>query len=135
VDNKLGVPMYRAIYDYIGVNQFAAFPSLHSAFPWIIALFAIKAWKKKALPILIFPIMVWFSAVYLGEHYVIDIIGGVVYATLAFIVACNKDRIKDVSIFNVEVITPILDRLGEGTLPAYPRSQPIYAMAIQRIVY
>jgi membrane-associated phospholipid phosphatase len=131
VDNKLGVPMYKAIYDYIGVNQFAAFPSLHSAFPLIIALFAIKSWKKKALPILIFPCMVWFSAVYLGEHYVIDIIGGVLYATLAFILACNKDRIRGVSIFNVDVITPVLGRLGETRLPIYRKSEPIYRKSEQ----
>jgi len=135
VDNKMGVPMYRAIYDYIGVNPFAAFPSLHSAFPWIIALFAIKAWKKKALPILIFPFMVWFSAVYLGEHYVIDVVGGVLYATLALIVACNRDRIKGVSIFNVNVVAPILDRIGKGRIPIYQRSEQIYAATIRRILY
>ncbi|MEM3873699.1 MAG: phosphatase PAP2 family protein [Candidatus Bathyarchaeia archaeon] len=134
VDNKLGVPMYRAIYDYIGVNPFAAFPSLHSAFPWIIALFAIKAWRKKALPILIFPFMVWFSAVYLGEHYVIDIVGGVAYATLAFIIACNKDRLKEVSILNIDVITPVLNRLGEGKLPVHQRREPIYVTSVWRIL-
>jgi len=36
---------------------------------------------------LIFPFGVWFSAVYLGEHYIVDVIGGIVYATVAFVVA------------------------------------------------
>ncbi|MEM3617808.1 MAG: phosphatase PAP2 family protein [Candidatus Bathyarchaeia archaeon] len=126
VDNKLGVPMYRAIYDYIGVNAFAAFPSLHSALPWMIALFAIKSWRKRALPILIFPLMIWFSAVYLGEHYVIDVIGGVLYATMAFIVACKKERIVGASIFNADVVAPILKRLGEAKLPLCQRNPQIY---------
>jgi membrane-associated phospholipid phosphatase len=39
------------------------------------------------LPILVFPFGVWFSAVYLGEHYVVDILGGIVYATIAFFFA------------------------------------------------
>jgi membrane-associated phospholipid phosphatase len=76
--------VYRTIYDFIEPNQFAAFPSLHSAFPWLITLYALKGWKAKALPILIFPFGVWFSAVYLGEHYLVDVLGGVAYATLAF---------------------------------------------------
>lgn len=93
IDHSLGVPMFQTIYDYIGVNPFAAFPSLHSAFPWLIAVSALKVWKKRALPVLVLPIMVWFSAIYLGEHYVIDIIGGVAYATFSFILAYNKEKI------------------------------------------
>ncbi len=87
VDKSLGVPVYRTIYDFIEPNQFAAFPSLHSALPWLIALFALKIGRGKALPILVFPFGVWFSAVYLGEHYIVDVIGGIVYATVAFILA------------------------------------------------
>jgi len=30
---------------------------------------------------------VWFSAVYREEHYIVDIIGGITYATIAFILA------------------------------------------------
>ena len=87
VDKSLGVPVYRTIYDFIEPNQFAAFTSLHSAFPWLISLFALKIGKVKALPILIFPFGVWFSAVYLGEHYVVDVLGGIAYATIAFLAA------------------------------------------------
>jgi membrane-associated phospholipid phosphatase len=87
VDKNLGVPVYHTIYDLIEPNQFAAFPSLHSAFPWLIALCALKIGKAKALPILVFPFGVWFSAVYLGEHYVVDILGGIIYATIAFFFA------------------------------------------------
>lgn len=85
--------MFKTIYDYIGVNPFAAFPSLHSAFPCLIAIFALKIWKKKALPVLVLPTMIWFSAVYLGEHYVIDVIGGIAYASFASILACNKEKV------------------------------------------
>jgi membrane-associated phospholipid phosphatase len=87
VDKSLGVPVYRTIYDFIEPNQFAAFPSLHSALPWLITLFALKVGKARALPILIFPFGVWFSAVYLGEHYIVDVLGGIAYATMAFILA------------------------------------------------
>jgi membrane-associated phospholipid phosphatase len=85
VDHNLGLPVYRTLFDFLSPNQFAAFPSMHSALPWLISLFAIKIWRKKALPVLIFPIGVWFSAVYLGEHYFVDVLGGIAYATLAFV--------------------------------------------------
>jgi membrane-associated phospholipid phosphatase len=85
VDNNMGIPFFRTIYDYISSDSYAAFPSLHAMLPWLISLFALKIKKIKALPILILPAGVWFSAVYLGEHYVIDIIGGVIYGTCAFL--------------------------------------------------
>jgi membrane-associated phospholipid phosphatase len=85
VDHDVGVPMYRTIFDFIQSNPFAAFPSLHSTYPWLIALFALKIKGRKALPILVLPFGIWFSAVYLGEHYVIDVIGGIAYATFAFV--------------------------------------------------
>ena len=53
----------------------------------MISLCALKIEKTRALPILLFPVGVWFSAVYLGEHYVVDRIGGIIYATCAFFLA------------------------------------------------
>jgi len=85
VDKSLGVPAYKTLYDFMGPNLYAAFPSLHSALPWLVFLFALKIWKRKALPILVLPIGTWFSAVYLGEHYFTDVLGGIAYATIAFV--------------------------------------------------
>jgi membrane-associated phospholipid phosphatase len=85
VDHDVGVPVYRTLFDFVQSNPFAAFPSLHSTYPWLIALFALKIKRAKVLPILVLPFGIWFSAVYLGEHYVIDIIGGIAYASFAFI--------------------------------------------------
>ncbi|MGD0027416.1 MAG: phosphatase PAP2 family protein [Candidatus Bathyarchaeia archaeon] len=84
VDAEIGMPLYRTIFNLIGSNPFAAFPSLHAAYPWLVSLYAFKIKRIKALPILVLPVGVWFSAVYLGEHYVIDVIGGVAYSTCAF---------------------------------------------------
>jgi len=87
VDKSIGIPFYRTLFDFVSANPNAAFPSLHSMYPWMISLYAFKIKKAKALPILVFPVGVWFSAVYLGEHYVIDVIGGIVYGTCAFLIA------------------------------------------------
>lgn len=87
IDGVIGVPLYATIYAFIEPNPFAAIPSLHAAYPWIVSLYAIKIKRIKALPILIFPLGVWFSAVYLGEHYIIDLLAGVAYATVAYFLA------------------------------------------------
>jgi membrane-associated phospholipid phosphatase len=87
VDVQLGLPVYKTLFDFLSPNLFAAFPSMHSALPFLISLFAIKIWKKKALPVLIFPIGVWFSAIYLGEHYFVDVLGGALYALVAYFAA------------------------------------------------
>jgi membrane-associated phospholipid phosphatase len=85
LDHNLGVPFYRSIFDFVESNPFAAFPSLHAMYPTLISLYALKIKKAKALSVLVFPIGVWFSTVYLGEHYVIDVIGGIAYAICAFL--------------------------------------------------
>jgi hypothetical protein len=85
VDGGIGLPVYKWIFSYLNPDLYAAFPSMHSALPWLVFLFAFKAWKKKALPVLVLPVGTWFSAVYLGEHFFIDVLGGIAYATVAFI--------------------------------------------------
>jgi membrane-associated phospholipid phosphatase len=85
LDQNLGVPFYRTFFDLFRSDPNAAFPSLHSMYPWLVALYAFKLVRVKALPVLALPFGVWFSAVYLGEHYVVDVIGGVVYGTCAFL--------------------------------------------------
>lgn len=85
VDVNLGIPVYRTLFDFLSPNLFAAFPSMHSAMPWLVFLFAFKIWRRKALPVLLLPVGTWFSAVYLGEHYLVDVLGGIAYATVAFI--------------------------------------------------
>ena len=85
VDVNLGLPVYKTLFDFLSPNIFAAFPSMHSAMPWLVFLFAFKVWKWKALPVAIIPVGTWFSAVYLGEHYFVDVLGGIAYATIAFI--------------------------------------------------
>lgn len=87
LDHALGVPFYRSIFDLIEANPFAAFPSLHAMYPTLIALYAFKIKGKKVWPVLIFPVGVWFSVVYLGEHYIIDVLGGIFYAVCAFFLA------------------------------------------------
>lgn len=62
-------------------NPVAAMPSLHTAFATLIALFAVShlrsRWRWLAV---LYPMAMGLALVYLGEHYVVDLLGGVVYA-------------------------------------------------------
>ena len=71
------------IYD-INPNQVAAFPSLHAGFPFLGFLFARRAFGRVGWILLAYSVCVWFSIVYLADHYVVDIIGGLVYASAAY---------------------------------------------------
>ena len=84
VDASIGLPVYKWLFNLLNPDLYAAFPSMHSALPWLVFLFAFKAWRWKALPVLALPVGTWFSAVYLGEHYVVDVLGGIAYGLIAF---------------------------------------------------
>ena len=79
-----GVPVPATIYHWLTPNQYAAMPSLHAAYPLLGALFALRLWGRRAWPTLVYTAGVWLSIVYLGEHYVVDIIGGVIFTLAAF---------------------------------------------------
>lgn len=71
------------IYD-INPNQVAAFPSLHAAFPFLAFLFARRAFGRPGWLLLGYSVCVWLAIVYLADHYVVDILGGLAYAALAY---------------------------------------------------
>jgi membrane-associated phospholipid phosphatase len=70
----------------ISSNDVAAFPSLHAAYPFLAFLFARRAFGRVGWLMLAYTACVWFSIVYLGEHWVVDIVGGVAYAFGAYFV-------------------------------------------------
>ena len=71
------------IYD-INPNQVAAFPSLHAAYPFLGFLFARRAFGRVGWLLLAYSVCVWFSVVYLADHYVVDILAGLAYASVAY---------------------------------------------------
>jgi len=62
-------------------NNVAAMPSLHGAYPMLICLFFWKgSSRRKRVLLAAYPICMAFSLVYTGEHFVIDILVGWIYA-------------------------------------------------------
>jgi hypothetical protein len=76
----------------ISSNDVAAFPSLHAAYPFLAFLFARRAFGRTGWLMLAYSACIWFAIVYLGEHWVVDIIGGVIYASVAYFVVMHGPR-------------------------------------------
>ena len=79
---KLNMPGWLVgVYMHHDYNLYAAFPSLHSAFPLIAAVYGWGFRRRLGVVLLAWTFAVWFSVVYLGEHYLVDVAAGVVYAS------------------------------------------------------
>lgn len=67
-------------------NNVAAMPSLHQAYAVLLTLYLWRYTPRGARPLLVlYPMAMSFALVYGGEHYVIDIIAGWIYAAATFI--------------------------------------------------
>jgi hypothetical protein len=84
------------LYSYtvyqINPNQVAAFPSLHAGYPFLAFLFARRAFGRIGWLMLAYSACVWFAIVYLADHYVVDILGGLAYAGVAYWLVVHGPR-------------------------------------------
>jgi membrane-associated phospholipid phosphatase len=71
-------------YTHFSANEVAAVPSLHAALPMLIALVLVRLVGIRALPAVLYPLLMGFNLVYLGEHYAFDVLAGFAVALAAF---------------------------------------------------
>ena len=76
-----------SIYHNFNPNAVAAMPSLHAAYPFLVLLYALRFFKKKGLFFIPYVLGVWFSLVYLGEHYFVDVVAGAIYAVIFYFIS------------------------------------------------
>lgn len=77
-DSLTGVPVFQSLYSS-NSNVFAAVPSLHAAYMAIATAYAIISKQKKPV-VGLFAIIcagIWWTAVYSGHHYIIDVLLGI----------------------------------------------------------
>jgi membrane-associated phospholipid phosphatase len=81
-DAYFNVSIFKSIYAK-GSNVFAAMPSLHSSYPMIVLYYGLKNKLGKANIFFgIVMIGIWFSAVYLSHHYIVDVLAGILCAVI-----------------------------------------------------
>ena len=81
-DQLVGLGVFESIYAKSS-NVFAAMPSLHAAYMFIVLYYGIKAGLKGWN--IFFAIVVagiWFAAVYTSHHYILDVIAGILCTLL-----------------------------------------------------
>ncbi|MGP8124412.1 MAG: phosphatase PAP2 family protein [Nitrososphaerales archaeon] len=64
-------------------DMVAAFPSLHAAYATLFSIFMFKLGRKYGLASLPIAAGVYFSIIYLGQHYLVDLLGGIAYAGIS----------------------------------------------------
>lgn len=65
-------------------NPYAAVPSLHTGYSTMVAIFAL-AWRRRVGYVLLaYPIAMYLTIIYFGDHYVSDILAGIALALFAW---------------------------------------------------
>lgn len=85
-DALTGIPVFHTLYGK-NANVFAAVPSLHAAYMLIATTYAVIS-RRSRLTVGIFALIcvgIWCTAVYSGHHYIIDVLLGILTATLGIL--------------------------------------------------
>jgi membrane-associated phospholipid phosphatase len=90
---------YRRGYEIASGNPVAAMPSLHMAVTCIIALIGWRCHRLSGVGGVLYAASMGFALVYLGEHYVVDILAGIVTALIVW-------RLVDSGLHPQRVTTP-----------------------------
>lgn len=85
-DELIHLPVFTTIYSG-NANVFAAVPSLHAAYCPVACYYAMKAHQRTwTLVLALFSAGIWWTAIYSGHHYTIDVLLGVASAILGLTV-------------------------------------------------
>jgi membrane-associated phospholipid phosphatase len=72
------------VVNSLNSNLVAAMPSLHAAYPTLGFLFMLRYFRKFAALYALYCLSVYVGVVYAGEHFIVDVIAGIIYAAAVF---------------------------------------------------
>jgi len=83
--SSLNAPTYQSAYQSLGAaNPVAAMPSVHMAITFVVYLWVRQYAPAWRWPCLAYVLVMAFSLIYLGEHYVSDLVAGAVCASIVY---------------------------------------------------
>ena len=87
VGQRINSTVYNRTYSVIGdSNAVAAMPSLHTAITFLLSLFAWHFGRRWGVAASVYLLVMIFTLVYTGEHYVIDTLVGAAIAAYAYFI-------------------------------------------------
>ncbi len=86
--------IYTYVFYDVNPNGFAAWPSLHVGYPFLSFLVLRRAFGKIGWIGFAYTLLVAFSVMYTGDHWLIDCIGGVAYAYVAYYVVTRASVVQ-----------------------------------------
>jgi inositol phosphorylceramide synthase catalytic subunit len=92
-DALLGITYFQSFYSR-NVNVFGAMPSLHVAYPTLVACLVRPFGAKAFVPAALFAVLVAFAAVYLVHHYVLDVLAGAALALVVYAVISRLSPLR-----------------------------------------
>lgn len=116
VDSRYHVQIFHHMYVDGGKIVFGAWPSLHAAWPYLILRFCHMLPIYFRLFVCTWIGVVWWAAVYLHHHFVVDIFGGVLYAEVALALTSLLFRRADVVVDSFSILNKP-PRLPDETEP------------------
>jgi membrane-associated phospholipid phosphatase len=84
------MPTLQAVLD---TNPVAAMPSLHAAFPTVCALAAVRVWGPVGGSFWLYAAAMTFALTYLGEHYAVDVLAGIILAVVAHAAVASRSSL------------------------------------------
>ncbi|KAG9294849.1 hypothetical protein G9A89_008541 [Geosiphon pyriformis] len=88
IDKLMGSTTYTTTFSGSPM-VFGAFPSLHSACAIIQALFISYVVPKSRTICVAYVMWIWWACMYLTHHYMVDLVGGGIYAVITFWISWN----------------------------------------------
>jgi membrane-associated phospholipid phosphatase len=115
--------IYSFAFGGVNPNLVAAFPSLHVAFPFLAFLALRRAFGRIGWLAFAYTLIVSFSVVYTGDHWVVDLVAGAAYAYVAHYVVVHtppdiKARAEDAWHSLVGRLRALLPERGRSPAPA-----------------
>lgn len=77
------------------VNPIAAMPSLHTAMPAMCGLLALRYFGRGGWLVLAYAASIWLAVLYLGEHYLLDVLAGLLLSVAVFAAVCRWGAAAD----------------------------------------
>ncbi len=103
-DQMTGFSFSQSVYQLFNANPYAAVPSLHAGYSLIIAIFFIRKYGKKGTIAILYPLGMWFSAMWLNHHYLIDLLWGAAYVVVIYSIVLRLIKPKSSSSQKEEIL-------------------------------